>query len=69
MPNLVNQPTAAPTRKLQAVGIAGAITAAIIAGVNAYWPGIGDQFSPAIGAGVATVISFVAGYFTRNSAT
>lgn len=68
MTDLVNQPSPAPTRKLQAVGIAGAITAGIIAGVNAYWPGIGDQFSPAIGAAVATLVSVIAGYFTRNRA-
>ena len=68
MSDLINQPSAAPTRKLQAVGVAGAITAGIIAGVNAYWPGIGDQFGPAIGALVATVVSVVAGYVTRNRA-
>ena len=40
--SLVSQPTRRPTRKVAAGGIAGALTAAIIAGVNYQWPGYGE---------------------------
>lgn len=65
---LINQPTNRPTRKVAAGGIAGALTTALIAGVNYQWPGYGETVgqltSPAIVAGV----SFIAAWFTRERA-
>jgi hypothetical protein len=68
MSDLVKQPTPAPTRKISAVGIAGALTAALIAGVNAIWPGVGDQIGPIAGPIITAAVAFVAGYMTRERA-
>jgi predicted acyltransferase len=68
MSRLVNQPSPKPTRKLSAVGIAGALTAALIAGVNHQWPGVGDQIGPAAGYVIPLIVAWVAGYFTRERA-
>ena len=68
MSRLVNQPSPKPTRKVTAVGIAGALTAALIAGVNHQWPGVGDQIGPVAGPVITAGVAFVAAYFTRERA-
>ena len=65
---LIDQLTAAPTRKWNAGAIAMAITVAIIAGVDSYWPGMGDTLSPAIEPAITAIVGLVAAYFTRNRA-
>jgi hypothetical protein len=65
---LIDQPTAIPTRKVTAGTIAGAITASVIAGVNAIWPGFGDDLAPALYAVMPVVTGFLAAYFTRERA-
>jgi hypothetical protein len=68
--NLKSQPTAAPTRKMAAVGISGALTTFIITVVNIYFPGVGELLSPAIEAtvvaAVVSVANFASGYMTKN---
>jgi hypothetical protein len=68
MPDLRNQPTSLPTRKVSAAGIAGALTAALIAGVNFIWPGFGDQLAPIAGPAITAAVAFVAAYLTRERA-
>lgn len=68
MPDLVKQPTAAPTRKVSAAGIAGALTAALIAGVDAMWPGFGETIGPIAGPIITAGVAFIAAYFTRERA-
>ncbi len=68
MSDLISQPSASPTRKVSAVGITGAVTVAIIAGVNALWPGVGDQAAPVIAAAVTWLAAFLGGYLTRERA-
>jgi len=68
MTYLIDQPSIAPTRKWNAAAIASAITIAIIAGVNAYWPGVGDALSPIVDQAITAAIALAAAYFTRNRA-
>jgi len=65
---LIDQPSIAPTRKWNAAAIASALTIAIIAGVNAYWPGVGDALSPIVENAITAVIALAAAYFTRSRA-
>lgn len=69
MTDLVDQPTAAPTRKLKAVVIAGLLTTAVIGVINTYLPGVGDALGPTLSGIITVAVSAVAGYFTRNAAT
>jgi len=67
--NLVNQPTAWPTRKLWAVIIAGMLVGAIRGGLGAFWPD--HPFEPFLieaGPWIQTALMGLAGYFTRNKA-
>jgi hypothetical protein len=68
MAELINQPSPKPTRKVSAAGIAGALTAALIAGVNYQWPGVGDQIGPLAGPAITAAVAFLAGYFARERA-
>jgi len=68
MPDLVKQPTAAPTRKMEAVGISGAITVALVAGINYLWPGVGDSYAIVIGAAVTWAVTSASGYITKERA-
>ena len=68
MSYMTDQPSLAPTRKWNAAAIASALTIAIIAGINAYWPGVGDTLSPVIENAIAPIVALVAAYFTRNRA-
>jgi|LakMenE18May11ns_1017448.scaffolds.fasta_scaffold9556615_2 hypothetical protein len=65
---LIEQPSSRPTRKVSAAGIAGALTAALIAGVNYLWPGVGDHVGPVAGPVITAGVAFVAAYFTRERA-
>lgn len=65
---LKNQETAMPTRKIAAVGISGAISVAIVAAVNHYWPGFGDQNAMVIGSVVTWIAATISGFMTRNKA-
>jgi hypothetical protein len=53
---------------VSAAGIAGALTAALIAGVNYIWPGFGDQLAPIAGPAITAGVAFVAAYLTRERA-
>ena len=64
--DLYSQPTLAPTRKVAATGVVGALTVLAIAGVNAWLPGIGDSYAMEIGAAVAALASFAAGYLFKE---
>ncbi len=66
---LVTQPTALPTRKVAAGGIAGILITAAIALVNIYLPGVGDMLSPVITAAITTAVAFITSYMVRNSDT
>jgi hypothetical protein len=65
---LYRQPTARPTRKVAAGGIAGAITAALMAGVNHQWPGYGEAVGQFASPLIVAAVSFVASYMTRERA-
>ena len=64
---LVDQPTAAPTRKLTATGIGGIVAIGILAALDAWMPGIGQYLSEPVYAAVALVSGLISGYFTRNA--
>jgi hypothetical protein len=66
--DLITQPTAAPTRKVAAGGIAGAVVVGLIAAVNYLWPEFGDQIAPAIEAAVVWVVAFVSAYMAKERA-
>jgi len=68
MSYLIDQPSFAPTNKWNAVAFASALTIAVIAGVNAYLPGVGDALSPIVEQIITAVIALAAAYFTRNRA-
>lgn len=67
MTELVNQPTLAPTRKLQATGIAGIIAIAILSIADLYVPGLSSVISEPVYAGVVLAVGLVSGYFTKNA--
>jgi hypothetical protein len=69
MPDLKNQPTAWPTRKLWAVIIAGMIVSGIRAGLGEVWPDHPlEPFLVEMGPWLQTGIMALAGYMTRNKA-
>lgn len=59
----VNQPTATPTNKVAAAGIAGAVTTILLFIASS----LGWDVPAEVGAAIATVISFLAGYLTKES--
>ena len=73
---LTDQPTAAPTNKVAAVGIAGVLIAAIVSILTAFGviipDGLPEQANAAVAATVVVVsfvqagVQFLAGYFKRN---
>jgi len=69
MAKLVNQPTAAPTRKWWAFVIAGVVVNGAFGALDAAWPD--HPFTPykaeVIGWAVV-VVGAISGYFTRNRA-
>lgn len=66
MTELVTQPTNAPTRKVTAMGIGGVVSIAILAGLNAWVPGLGDLLTEPIYAAVALVGGLVSGWFVKE---
>lgn len=58
-----DQPTSAPVPKVAAAGVAGAATSIVLWGVNAIWH---IDVPAEVGAALATVIAFIAAYFTRD---
>lgn len=74
-PILVDQPTAAPTRKVAAVGITGLIAPVVAAGIISLYPDLSEACSEEAGLAL-TILGFglaqgaaqtLAGYFKRNS--
>ncbi len=56
-----------PTRKMQAVGVSGALTVAAISIINIYFPGVGDLMSAPIEALIVSAITFISGYMTSEN--
>lgn len=63
---LVNQNTAAPTRKIAKAGWAGAVAVAVVAVVNYFEPGLGDTISPVVYAALGAVATWITGYMTKS---
>ncbi len=58
----MNKESAAPTNKMQAVGISGAVTIVLM-----YLAGLASiEVPPEVAAAVTTIIAFVSGYLTRE---
>ncbi len=70
-PPLVDQPSAAPTRKLIVGGSVGAVAFVIMAIWNRLFPAvpIPAEYATEIAGGVILVVTLVTQYFTRNRAT
>lgn len=69
MSNLINQPSYVPTKKVQAVGLAGTIVTVVLListslGVNLPTDSV-DQVAVGVSAAV-TLVTFLAGYLKRN---
>lgn len=65
MSQLVNQPTAAPTRKVAATGIAGAITIVLVYLVQALF---NVEIPAEVSSAITLLISFVSGYMVKEQA-
>jgi hypothetical protein len=75
---LVNQPTAAPTQKMQAVGAAGAGVAAVVTLLAIFGVIVPEDVSKSAEGGIAAlfvlvsavqaVVTFAAGYLKKNKA-
>jgi hypothetical protein len=72
--DLVDQPTAAPTRKMAAVGISGALIPPLAAAIVSQVPAISEACGGEIAAGIIVLVTgyaqhlvtFVTGYQTRE---
>lgn len=62
-PTLINQPTAAPTRKVQASAIGGALMTLVVFGFGQF--GIRLP-SDVVAAGAVVIVSTIAAYQTKN---
>lgn len=60
---IVDQPTARPTRKMTAVGLAGAVTTLVVILLKNVW---GIDYGPEFASSLTMVLTFVAGYFVRE---
>lgn len=73
---LVNQPSAAPTRKMAAVGIAGLVAPIVAGALVSILPGLSEACGQEAGLAVTVVgvglaqggLTFLAGYLRRNEA-
>jgi hypothetical protein len=71
---LVNQPTAAPTRKMNAVGVSGLLAPPVAAVIVSQVPGVSEACGGEVAAGIITLIvgyaqaavQFASGYMTRE---
>ncbi len=62
MDKLVDQPTAAPTNKVAAAGVAGALTIVLV-----YFAGLaGLEVPPEVASAVTALLAFSAGYLVKN---
>jgi hypothetical protein len=70
-PDLVDQPTAAPTRKVVAGGLAGAVAFVVMVGWNRLFPStpIPAEFATEIAGVVILGVTLLTQYFTRNRKT
>ena len=66
MQRLVNQATAAPTRKVKATGIAGALTAAALGALHWWSPELASVLAAPVEAWIVAVVATVAGYMTHD---
>lgn len=66
MQRLINQATAAPTRKIRATGIAGAITAAAIGALHWWSPELAAVLGAPVEGAIVAVVATVAGYVVRD---
>ena len=62
---LIDQPTATPTNKVAAAGIAGALSVFVIYLVGAIF---GIEVPAEVASAFTTLVAFVAAYFKRNEA-
>lgn len=62
MSKLINQPSAEPTRKIQAVGIAGSITTILVFALGQF----GVELPVEVAVALTSVIIFAAGYQTKS---
>ncbi len=60
----VNQPSAAPTRKMAATGITGTVATILVLVAD----GLGYELDPALAAALVAATAWVAGYVTKNRA-
>ena len=67
MQRLINQATAAPTRKVKATGIAGALTAAALGALHWWSPEWAAVLGGPVETGIVAVVATVAGYMTRDN--
>lgn len=65
MAETVEQPTAAPTRKVTAAGLGGALTVIIVFVINS----LGTEVPGEVASAITTVVTFLAGYFIKERAT
>jgi hypothetical protein len=66
MTEYVDQPSAAPTRKMTAVGISGILAIAILTALDAWVPGLGELLTEPVYAAVPIVVGLVSGWFVRE---
>ena len=66
MQRLITQATAAPTRKIKATGIAGALSAAALGALHWWSPELASVLGGPVEAGIVAVVATVAGYMTRD---
>ena len=65
MSELVNQPTAKPTRKVAATGIAGAITIVLVYTVQSLF---NVEIPAEVSSAITLLISFASGYIVKEEA-
>lgn len=58
------EPSSMPTRKMGAVGIAGAITTVLI---TISRDAFSYEMTPDLAAAITAIVTFIAGYFTNNA--
>ena len=59
----MNQPTAAPTNKVASAGLGGALSVLVIFVIQSIW---NVEIPAEVAAAIAAIVSFVAGYMTKE---